>query len=549
MKKFYGKEHWYLLKRATKQWHMAVSRKNKTILGRLGFAGLLMFAPVKAFSSVDFTVDGLNYTAFDISQIAWVEKYGYEKYSGDIVIPATVTYDSKTYTVTKIASMSFQNCFDLTSIVIPESVTTIGMQTFMNCTSLTSIELPKGLTDLDVSCFSGCSNLESAIMPEGLTTIPGMTFSGCKLTSFTIPQSVVTIGNSAFKKCEFTSIDIPDGVTDIGDGVFFSCKKLTSITIPASVKSIGSQAFGYNTALTSVVIQEGCTRIGANAFENTANLKSITIPSSCTSIGAEAFIESGLQSVTISEGVKTIGDKAFYNVPMTSIVIPASVSEIGTRVFSRSKIENIEVDEENAVYRSIDGALYDKGITTLITCPPNRTDDLEIPESVTTIGAYAFDFCNLSSITIPSSVSKIENNAFDGIYWGNDTKIYCNWQEPIECTEPFSNSDNIYSATLYVPKGTKSKYEAVEPWKNFKNIVEMTTTGIENVLASQNGQPEVSVDDGVIMVNGVDAATTVTVYDMQGRAVYSGTGCATVNLPAGLYIVSVGAHTAKVVLR
>ena len=316
-------------------------------------------------------------------------------------------------------------------------------------------------------------------------------------------------------------------VTGIGDAAFNECTGLTSVSIPGSVKTIGNDAFHLCSGLESVTMAEGVTTIGCAAFMDCTALASISIPEGVTSIDAMAFVNSGL----------------------TSLLLPASLAELGDMAFSGASIESIEVAEENPVYRSIDGVLYDVDVKTLVVCPSGRTADLVIPESVTTIGASSFAFCHVPLINIPASVTKIEGYAFGGTMWSDETRIYCNWQEPIECTDPLSVSGDIYKATLYVPEGTKSKYEYVAPWYNFNNIVEAVKTGIENVLTSQNGQPEVTVVNGVLMVNGVDAATTVTVYDMQGRAVYSAAGCATVNLPAGLYLVTAGAHTAKVVLR
>lgn len=316
-------------------------------------------------------------------------------------------------------------------------------------------------------------------------------------------------------------------VTGIERLAFCGCTGLTSVSIPGSVKTINDEAFNRCSGLTSVAMAEGVTTIGMSAFQDCTALTSVAIPEGVTSIDAMAFANSGL----------------------TSVEIPASVAYLGEMAFHASSLTNIDVAEENQVYRSVDGVLYDVDVKTLLSCPVGRTEDLVIPESVTTIGMMSMGYCQVSSITIPASVTKIESHAFVGNKWGDDTRIYCNWQEPIECTDPLCITDELYKATLYVPEGTKEKYESMEPWNKFSNIVEAVKTGIENVQASQNGQPEVTVENGVLMVNGVDAASVVTVYNMQGRTVYSGIGCATVNLPAGIYIVSAGVHTAKVVLR
>ena len=122
-------------------------------------------------------------------------------YSGEIIIPETITYKGKTLSVTSIGERAFYGCYGLTSVTIPNSVTSIG-----------------------VDAFGACSNL----------------------TSVTIPNSVTSIGDYAFWNCSsLTSVNIPTSVTSIGRLAFADCTSLTSVTIPNSVTSIGSRAFGY----------------------------------------------------------------------------------------------------------------------------------------------------------------------------------------------------------------------------------------------------------------------------------------------------------------
>ena len=187
-------------------------------------------------------------------------------------------------------------------------------------------------------------------------------------------------------------------VTSIGDEAFYDCRYLTSITIPNSVTSIGNYAFYVCSWLTS-----------------------ITIPNSVTSIGDEAFGGcSSLTSITIPNSVKSIGDYAFaYCSSLTSITIPNSVTSIGYAAFAYcSSLTSINVDTNNPNYCSIDGVLFNKDKTTLIQYPIGNTrTEYTIPNSVTSIGEYAFYYCSsLTSITIPNSVTSIGEFAFAGCY-------------------------------------------------------------------------------------------------------------------------------------
>ena len=145
---------------------------------------------------------------------------------------------------------AFQECANLYTITIPDSVTTIGGYAFRDCDSLTSITIPDSVTMIGDSAFRGCDSLTSVAIGDSVTTIREWTFSDCdSLTSVTIGDSVTTIGDDAFYSCDsLTSITIPDSVTMIGDSAFLNCDNLTSVyckaTTPPSLG--GYRVFDYN---------------------------------------------------------------------------------------------------------------------------------------------------------------------------------------------------------------------------------------------------------------------------------------------------------------
>ena len=174
----------------------------------------------------------------------------------------------------------------------------------------------------------------------------------------------------------------------------------------------------WGTEVTAVVISDGVTSIGSCAFYYCSYLTSITIPAGVTYIGHDAFYGcSSLTSITIPNGVTSIDYDAFYGCSgLTSITIPESVTSLALMyTFAGcSSLTSIDVNENNGYYASVDGALYDKTLQTLLSVPAGK-QAFDVPNGVTGISDFAFYSCSrLTSITIPSSVTRIESSTFYG---------------------------------------------------------------------------------------------------------------------------------------
>ena len=251
------------------------------------------------------------------------------------------------------------------------------------------------------------------------------------ITSVVIPNSVTSIGVCAFYECSnLTSVVIGNSVTSIGEYAFEYCSSLTSVLIPDSVTNIDDGAFSNCSSLSQIIVDNGnnnYSSIDGNLYSKDAAIliqyaigktdSEFCILNSVASISYGAFSAcSNLTSIVIGNSVTSIGYFAFYGCSsLTSIVIPDSVTSIGTGAFSNCfNLNQIIVDNGNNNYSSIDGNLYSKDATILIQYAPGKTDSqFCIPNSVTSIGDVAFEYCsNLTSVVIPDSVTSIGDFAF-----------------------------------------------------------------------------------------------------------------------------------------
>lgn len=344
--------------------------------------------------------------------------------------------------------MDYRN--SIQTIVIGDQITQIGWNAFP-WTACSTIKFGKNVRSIGERAFNGCRNLNGDLtLPDSVQTIGAGAFQGCEKLSgdLTIPDSVQTIGDSAFefctglngtltlgknlrtigKKafsgCAFTgSLTIPEGITEIADGTFSFLYQSSGmftgkLTLPSTLKTIGASAFSYTDFSGELLIPDGVTSIGANAFKECDGFGGLlSLPDSVKTVGESAFyLCEGFTGLKLSAGLTKIERYLFAHMYglKTKVVIPEGVTEIGESAFSCSYMPSVRLP---STLKKIEkqAFMYAHNLTKIT-----------LPDGLETIGDEAFSGCHpRNAVVLPASIKSIGKKAFDrdGAIYGNLNEI------------------------------------------------------------------------------------------------------------------------------
>jgi len=408
-------------------------------------------------------VDGINYEFYRDQNMAVVEPLpNRERYTGDIVIPETVTVGDMTFTVVAIDKEAFYRA-TITSVSIPNTVTMISTRAFGDCYKLKSVVIPNSVTIIGNEAFSNCESATTLILPEKIDLI---------------------LSNAFYGMCSLKEVVIPDGWTDLGSleyqgeeldvySLFEDCTSLEKVTIGRGVRAINPSTFAGCSSLKEVVcFDDGALEvIGEEAFDNCRSLKNLNFLPSTVKIIADAFD----------------GCTAF-----TEIVVPASVIRFDCYFSDSYNVKKVVLKDSPE---------------------PITINGFEVTPSEVYLGRpcngmpFNTNYFRRNNGTWSNYLKKVTFGPhFTGdsswkFGWGVET-IMSLVTDPAKLTFTFEN-DVYDNAILYVPKGTKESYRARDNFKNFFFINEFDATGIE-APHSQSGQEQ-------------SACRQETRYDLGGR--------------------------------
>ena len=336
------------------------------------------------------------------------------RYTGSDVNVAIPFKAEGYYTVRWIGGGAFQNCSNLTSVIVPGCVAQIQARAFKGCVSLESVTLcaPRSL-ELGMEAFAGCTGLtEVAFLGNAPQSVAADVFSGSpRVNVYCQPRGFgweTALADRPVVRLPFNYSVVPNG-----EATFFGFASSSgSLTVPNKagrypVTRIGGQAFQNATGLTSITFPETIASVGPGAFLGCSGLEEIVLPESVNAVESYAFAEcTGVRRVVWGQGMKRVGVGAFSGcASLAGITLPAQVGCVEDQTFDQcSGLAGVVFDGTSVTNIAAGAFSGCKGLT-----------NLAIPDSVAKIGPGAFSECvGLTGIVLPAAVTDIGDGAFFG---------------------------------------------------------------------------------------------------------------------------------------
>ena len=404
--------------------------------------------------------------------LAWADDSGYCGGHG-IVTNISYTYVESTGTLTISGTGDMYSYFDKSDR---------PWHTYSS--SIKKVVINNGVTSVGWHAFEDCTGLTSVTIPNSVTSIENDAFSGCSNIENADINSQSALDAISFTN-KLTSIKLGNKITSIGNSKFQNCANLTSVTIPNSVTSIGASAFSGCSGLTSVTIPSSVTSIGSSAFYNCTGLKEVinkselNITKGSTTNGYVAYYA----DIVYNGGKTVIGDFIFSDQDKTLVKYTGNGGDITLpENFNGDNYTiggNVFAGNSNLTSVTIPNSVTSIGASAFSGC--SGLTSVTIPNSVTSIGAGTFSGCSgLTSVTIPSSVTNIGASAFAGC--SGLTEIICEGETPAGSNTIFGEggeAGKIYvKALLKVPSQWFKLYKVTEPWCRF----DMTASDFDMVV-------------------------------------------------------------------
>lgn len=484
---------------------------------------LTMFTNLKVFS-YDFKVNEIYYN-YNPSEQTAIVTFGDEKYSGEVVIPSSITYNGRQLDIKSIGYKAFYQCTELRSVYLPNSIVTISDEAFRGCETLDSIKMSDYIEEIGEEVFVDCRSMRSINLPNSLRSIGMYAFSNTGLKSIRIPKSVISIGGAAYAGC-----------TDLKTIVFEDSNEIV-------IFGTGTLGGGFSNIFSNVKpealywgrpIQD---RYFSRDYEFASSMVTLTIGNYMKEQEDFERLSENLRGMYIdrTETIKTV-----YSTSEN----PMDISEwcFHNKVYLNAKLY-VPIGTKNK-YMSSQGwknffQIEEMDIDKMWNGQGNPNDDIQSKQkcerpTISYTNGKLFFRSATDGATCQSSITDSDISSFSG----NEVQLTVTYTVSVYATASGYENSDVATATLC--------------WID----VDPKTEGIENGIAQVRANAVlIQSHDGTLSITGVAEGTDIVVYSVSGQMVGSAKArgehsTIATNLCSGdVAIVRIGDRSVKVVMQ
>lgn len=368
------------------------TEKTATVIGISREQSIVIIPRIYKKDGVEYRVNKIGISAFANHDISYVLTYADNIEIDNFAFTNTKLFDFDFSNVTSVGESAFEDTL-ITKAEFSFLLTNLGKSAFKNCTRLETIDLTKASQSADTiyeSMFEGCKSLKDVKLHNNFSTVGDNAFKNCvalENVDFLSKSYLTSIGNYAFEGCSsLTVVTLSENLSTIGVRVFDKCSKIEEISISnLFYKTWGNDNFSYfygdlsSSLKTIKLIGANITKINESYFNNYANLETFVMCNSVT------VVEKAFQN-----------DTNLKNITFSTAITPENF--------------DVSVFKDTAWYKS--GTEMVKMNNAIYYAPRSITGNIVVEEGILTIAGSAFEDTKITSITLPSSLTSIGNNAF-----------------------------------------------------------------------------------------------------------------------------------------
>ncbi len=364
------------------------------VVFKITFQGIQNYIPDSEGFQLDNTIDNAQ-KIFDAFTNVYTTTTRHEYFS--------YTTSGSDVIINPAPNMIFTENINLPSTTPDGTVINVIGDGFRGNSQIKSLSVPSSYNKIMPNAFQSSTLVTADLSKSNITEIPSSCFMDTDLTKIMLPNTVVALRENCLYNTKLSSISFPTSLTTIENGALFNAP-LTSLFIPETLTNIGNDIFN-SAYLVKIVVDSSNPN-----YKDSGEIMMLSKDGKELMLCASILTSSSLE---VPNTVETVSSYALYNAKARHVYFHEKVETIEDNAFSTLYLEELEIENTNPYFSTDGTAVFNANQTHLIVVIDRNISSYTIPASVTKIYGSAFANANIDTLNIGASVSSIDPTTFD----------------------------------------------------------------------------------------------------------------------------------------